>query len=33
VERLQSGHGDIVKDPMAWVMTTVQGLGLVEEGV
>lgn len=31
VEMLQSGTGDIVRDPFAWVMTTVQGLGLGEK--
>ena len=30
VEKLQDGRGDIVKDPFAWVLTTVQGLGLAE---
>lgn len=30
VEKLQNGNGDIVKDPFAWVLTTVQGLGLAE---
>jgi hypothetical protein len=29
VERLQSGSGDIVNNPLEWVMTTVKGLGLV----
>ena len=30
VERLQSGRGDIVQDPLGWVMSTVQGLGLAD---
>lgn len=30
VEKLQNGRGDIVVDPLGWVMSTVQGLGLAE---
>lgn len=30
VEKLQNGRGDIVNDPFAWVLSTVQGLGLAE---
>lgn len=30
VERLQSGRGDIVNNPLGWVITTVQGLGFTE---
>lgn len=33
IEKLQNGHGDIVQNPLAWVMTTVTGLGLVESGL
>lgn len=33
IERLQNGNGDIVQNPLAWVLTTVTGLGLVDAGV
>lgn len=33
VDKLQDGHGDIVNDPMGWVMTTLKGLELVPETV
>ena len=29
VEKLQDGHGDLVRDPVAWVLSTVKGLDLV----
>ena len=29
VEKLQDGNGDLVKDPVAWVLSTVKGLDLV----
>jgi hypothetical protein len=29
VEKLQDGHGDIVRNPMAWVMTTLKGLDII----
>lgn len=32
VEKLQDGYGDIVRNPFEWVMSTVKGLGIVEEG-
>lgn len=28
IERLQSGEGDIIKDPVGWVLSTVSGLGI-----
>lgn len=31
VEKLQSGRGDIVADPFGWVVSTVKGLGLIED--
>lgn len=30
IERLQNGRGDIVKNPLAWVISTVEGLGFTE---
>lgn len=30
IERLENGHGDIVKNPLAWVIGTVEGLGFTE---
>jgi hypothetical protein len=27
---LQNGSGDIVQDPLAWVISTVEGLGFTE---
>lgn len=30
IERLQDGKGDIVRNPVAWVLSTVRGLGLAE---
>ena len=27
IERLQDGRGDIVRDPLSWVISTVEGLG------
>lgn len=33
VEKLQNGHGDIVNNPLGWVMTTLKGLELVPETV
>lgn len=30
VEKLQNGSGDIVQDPLAWVISTVEGLGFTE---
>lgn len=30
IEKLQNGHGDIVKNPLEWVMSTVSGLGLID---
>lgn len=29
IEKLQDGHGDLVRDPVAWVLSTVKGLDLV----
>lgn len=31
VEKLQDGYGDIVRNPFEWVMTTVKGLGIVDD--
>lgn len=31
VEKLQDGRGDIVRNPFEWVMSTVKGLGVVED--
>jgi len=31
VDKLQDGHGDLVRDPVGWVLSTVRGLGLIEE--
>lgn len=31
VEKLQDGRGDIVSDPFGWVVSTVKGLGLIED--
>lgn len=33
VEKLQNGYGDIVQNPLEWVMTTLKGLELVPETV
>lgn len=30
IERLQDGYGDIVRNPVGWVLSTVRGLGLAE---
>lgn len=30
IERLQDGSGDIVRNPVGWVLSTVRGLGLAE---
>lgn len=30
IEKLQNGSGDIVRDPLAWVISTVEGLGFTE---
>lgn len=30
IEKLQNGSGDIVKNPLAWVISTVEGLGFTE---
>lgn len=30
IEKLQDGRGDIVRDPLAWVISTVEGLGFTE---
>jgi hypothetical protein len=30
IERLQRGTGDIIENPVEWVISTVTGLGLIE---